>query len=98
MILFSFNPLDTIDSDSAIVKINAYRITLGKIYASDSLKNCFSRNEIKARYDVFYHFDFYVKDSVIIKQTIYSNDLGYVPSLFKIKVNSNLEIKALAVD
>ena len=58
MILFSFNPLDTIDSDNAIVKINAYRITLGKIYASDSLKNCFSRNEIKARYDVVYQFDF----------------------------------------
>jgi hypothetical protein len=58
MILFSFNHLNTIDSDSAFVKIITYRITLSKIYARDSQKKCFSKNEIKARYDVVYQFDF----------------------------------------
>jgi hypothetical protein len=84
--------------DSVHVYINNYKLSMQGMASNDSLKNCFSKYQISAGHDVVYHFDFFVKDSVVKKETIYSNDLGYVPSLFKIKVNSNLEIKMLDTD
>ena len=81
-----------IDFDSAKISVNNYSGTIEDIKRSSDSFLEFSRNAVSANHDVLLHIELYRSDSIISKETIFLNDLGFIPELTTVKVNNELRM------
>lgn len=52
----------------------------------------FLKDSVDSNHDVVYFFKGFIKDSVIFKGGIFSNDLGYIPDLLKMKITDDFKL------
>ena len=81
--------------DSIRMTINDYSVLLSDVYPLGSITHKFEKRFVKAKYDVLYTFKCYSKDSLRIKEIIFSNDLGHVPNDFKVRITDKLKLVQL---
>jgi hypothetical protein len=82
-----------VNIDSVVIGINNYKHTTNTLKSDSSKTVLINTASIVANHDVVYFFIFYSADSIIAKETIFSNDLGYIPDIFKVKLTDSLRIK-----
>jgi hypothetical protein len=72
--------------------LNNKNITFFNIKPNEEVKRSAHIGSIVAPHDVIYIFELFIMDSLIEKQYIFSNDLGYVPPLIKVFITDSLTI------
>lgn len=79
--------------DSIKVHVNNYSLKIPEILSGKSRLITLDIDSVLAKHDVIYSFEFYVKDSMIVKNNLYLNDLGLIPKSLKIKITDSLTVE-----
>jgi hypothetical protein len=87
----------TTNFDSVKIWLNNYNFKLIDFKSNTQRKNKLNEAHIESKHDIGFHFLFFKKDSIIIDDFIFLNDLGYIPLVSKFNVNDSLQIKRISI-
>lgn len=88
-----FRNESNIGFDSLKVSVNNYGVYMYGIGKGTTDSINIETDSVNADHDVIYSFELFLKDSIFVKKRIFSNDLGYIPKEFRVKLTDRMKIE-----
>lgn len=79
--------------DSLQIQVNNYKFTTAALQAGATGNYTFKRKPVHAKHDVVYTLKGYRGGRPVIDQPIFSNDLGYVPGSFRVRILPGFKVE-----